>query len=78
MSRVAAGRIQRRLFFAYHKGRCVQCTTFNWPESPGEAPYLRGVFQIKLTNAEMRDGDRVGSKLALWIMIGCGLAEYLS
>jgi hypothetical protein len=41
----------------------VQCTTFNWPESTGEAVYLRGVFQIKLTNAEMRDGDRVGSKL---------------
>ena len=34
-----------------------------WPESTGEAVYLRGVFQMKLTNAEMRDRDRVGSKL---------------
>jgi hypothetical protein len=35
---------QRRLFFAYHQGTRVQCTTFNWPESIDEAVHLRGAF----------------------------------
>ena len=65
-------------FLAFHKGTCVHRTTFNWPESVDEAVRLRGAFQTKPKMWRCAMGIALEVNFALWIMIGCGIAEYLS
>jgi hypothetical protein len=56
----------------------VQCTTFNWPESVAGIIRRRGAFQTKPKMRRYAMGIALEVNFALWIMIGCGIAEYLS
>jgi hypothetical protein len=57
----------------------VQCTTLNWPDCPAGTIALSRAYsnhrKLKMRRYAMLVALEVN--FALWIMIGCGIAEYL-